>query len=121
MLLDAASEILVITPVRPGRLQWWVSDTDRARHRADERLDIVLGQLGAMGLAAEGRVGDETPLTAFEDAVRDFRPDHLLIALRAADAAGWQERGLLERVRERLRLPMTVFALGAAPESGEAV
>jgi hypothetical protein len=113
-LLNAAAEILVITPILPGRLQWWVSDTDRARHQADERLNVVLGQMGEMGLPAEGRVGDETPLTAFEDAVRSFQPDHLLIALRGVDNAGWQEHGLVDRVRERVGLPITVFAVDGA-------
>jgi hypothetical protein len=113
-LLDAASEILVITPVLPGRLEWLVSDTDRARHQADERLDVVLGQIEEMGLSARGQIGDETPLTALEDAVRSFSPDHLLIALRGAEDAGWQERGLIDSVYGRLHLPVTVFAIGEA-------
>lgn len=115
-LVDAASEILVITPILPGGLQWLVSDTDRARHEADERLRTVLGQLEGMEVQVEGRVGDETPLTAFDDAVDDFRPDHILIALRSSDHAGWQERGLLDKVRERFRLPVTVFEIGAEGE-----
>jgi hypothetical protein len=115
-LIDAASEVLVITPILPGGLQWLVSDTDRARHEADERLRTVLGHLEAMYVQVEGRVGDETPLTAFDDAVDDFRPDHILIALRSSEHAGWQERGLLDNVRERFRLPITVFEIGAEGE-----
>ena len=111
-LLDAASDVLVLTPILPGGLQWLVSDTDRARHEADERLNVVLGYMEALGVPAEGRVGDETPLTAFDDAVREFRPDHILIALRAAEHAGWQERGLLNQVRARFRIPMTIFEIG---------
>ena len=111
-LLDAASDVLVITPLLPGGLQWLVSDTDRARHEADERLNAVLGHMETLGVAAEGRVGDETPLTALEDAVRQFRPDHILIALRAEDHAGWQERGLVDQVRARFRIPITVFEIG---------
>jgi hypothetical protein len=110
-LLDAASDILVITPILPGHLQWWVSDTDRARHQADERLRAVLGQMEEMALPAAGQVGDETPLTAFDDAVNSFHPDHILIALRSGDSAGWQERGLLDQLRGRYKLPMTVFEI----------
>ena len=115
-LIDAASDVLVITPVLPGGLQWLVSDTDRARHEADERLRTVLSHMEAMDVQVEGRVGDETPLTAFDDAVDEFRPDHILIALRSVEHAGWQERGLLDKVRERFRLPVTVFEIG--PEGG---
>ena len=115
-LIDAASEVLVITPILPGGLQWLVSDTDRARHEADERLRTVLGHIEALDVRAEGRVGDETPLTAFDDAVAEFRPDHILIALRSSEHAGWQERGLLDKVRERVRLPITVFEIGPEGE-----
>jgi hypothetical protein len=112
-LIEAASDVLVITPILPGGLQWLVSDTDRARHEADERLRTVLGHMEAMDVPAEGRVGDETPLTAFDDAVDEFRPDHILVALRSSEHAGWQERGLLDKVRERFRLPITVFEIGS--------
>ena len=110
-LLDAASDVLVITPILPGGLQWLVSDTDRARHEADERLNVVLGHMEELGVPAAGRVGDETPLVAFADAVRDFRPDHILIALRAGENAGWQERRLVDQVRDRFRIPVTVFEI----------
>src|SRR5688500_3736611 len=66
-LLDAASEVLVITPILPGKLQWLASDTDRARHEADERLNKVLGHMAELDVPAAGQVGDETPLTAFAD------------------------------------------------------
>jgi hypothetical protein len=115
-LIEAASDVLVITPILPGGLQWLASDTDRARHEADERLATVLGHMEAMNVQVEGRVGDETPLTAFDDAVAEFRPDHILIALRSSENAGWQERGLLDKVRERFRLPLTMFEIG--PEGG---
>ena len=41
-LIESASEILVITPVLPGRLQLLVSDTERVGHDADERLRRVM-------------------------------------------------------------------------------
>jgi hypothetical protein len=113
-LLDAASEILVVAPVLPGRLDLWTSDTDRARYQADARLDAVLGQMDELDVRVEGRVGDETPLTALDDAVRSFRPDHILIALRGPQDDGWQERGLVDQVRRRFGLPLTVFVVGEA-------
>lgn len=110
-LIDSAEEVMVIAPSLPGRWEWMSSATDRATELADERLGVVLGQLDAMGAAAEGRVGADDPLTAFGDAIRDFGPDHLLIGLRRQAAAGWQERGLLDRVQARFAIPMTVFQL----------
>jgi hypothetical protein len=111
LLVDEADEILVISPTLPDRLQWLSSDTDRATREADERLEKVLGQLSEIGAEAQGAVGADDPLLAFEDAVARFSPSHILIALRRHDRAGWQERGLVEALLERIRVPITVFDL----------
>ena len=50
-------------------------------------------------------------LTAFEDAVADFQPDHILIGLRSSEHANWQERGLVDHVKERFGLPLTTYAI----------
>jgi hypothetical protein len=122
-LIESASEILVVTPVLPSRLQWLASDTDRVRHEADERLETVIGQVEELApdAAATGTIGDETPLSAFTDAVRRFQPNYILLALRAADHSAWQERGLTDRVRE-LHIPLTTFEIdraGRVPEPGD--
>lgn len=120
-LLETAADILVVTPILPGYFQWWASDTDRARHEADERLNTVLGHMEKMKVPAEGRVGDEDPLMAFDDAVRTFRPDHIVIALRSSEHADWHERDLVEAVRARFGLPVTVFEIdpqGHVPDTG---
>jgi hypothetical protein len=109
LLLDQAEEILVIAPALPDRVHWLVSDTDRAKSQADERLGDVLGHLAEMGADAKGVVGADDPLLAFADAVEGFRPDHILVALRGPTSADWQERGLIEKVLIRFGLPVTVF------------
>jgi hypothetical protein len=115
-LISAASEILVVAPVLPGRLQWLASDTDRVRQEADERLQAVVEDMDrlAPAIAESGTLGDETPLHAFADAVRGFRPHHILIALRASDHSGWQENRLIDRVLEGFHIPITVFEIDQA-------
>jgi hypothetical protein len=113
-LIDAADEILVVTPRLPGRFEWLASATDKAAEHADERLQTVLGQLAEMGSEASGTIGADDPLLAFEDAIRDFAPDHLLVALRAGEDAGWQEHGLLAQLQQRFGLPITAFSPAAA-------
>jgi len=124
-LISSASEILVIAPVLPGRLQWLASDTDRVRQEADERLKAVVEHVETLTRAGvEGGVGDETPLSAFADAVRRFRPHHILIALRASDHHAWQERQLVDRVREGFHIPITIFEIdqaGRVPAPGSHV
>ena len=122
-LIVTASEILVVTPILTTRLQWLATDTDRARFEADERLGTVLSQGEAIApeTTVEGRIADEQPLSAFDDAIRLFRPEHILIALRSSDRAGWQEHHLVERILERHHIPITVFELdrsGRLPAAG---
>jgi hypothetical protein len=112
-LIDAAEEILVITPTLPSRFEWLASATDRATEQADQRLRTVLGQLTELGTDAEGAIGADDPLVAFEDAIREFAPDHLIIALRAGEDSGWQESGLLDQVQERFGLPTTAFTVAS--------
>jgi hypothetical protein len=84
----------------------------RTREVADERLSAVVGQLeDTTGASVEGTVGADDPLLAFEDAIADFNPHHILIALRPSEESGWQERGLIEEVGERFGLPLTVFRI----------
>jgi hypothetical protein len=110
-LLDEASEIMVISPTLSSRFEWLASATDKARSQADERLERVLSHLDEIGASARGAVGADDPLLAFEDAVADFGPDHILIALRGGDRDGWQERGLLDALLERFSTPLTVFVV----------
>ena len=115
-LVERAGEILVMTPVMVSRLRWLASDTDRARYEADERLLAVLGQLEEIAPEAETRtiVGDETPLTAFGDAIREFAPDHILVALRSAEHEAWQEQQLIDALRHEFHIPITVFEIDQA-------
>jgi hypothetical protein len=104
-----------MTPILTSRLRWLASDTDKARHEADERLSTILGHVEAVANAeTEGIVGDETPMTAFSDAVRNFEPDHILIALRASDHDAWQERGLIDAILQSFHIPVTVFEIDRA-------
>ena len=123
-VIDAAAEVYVVTPSLPGRLAWLTDDVDRFRHLADERLDSVLGHIRTIRPEAGGRTGDDMMLTTFDDAVADFRPDHILIGLRSLEHANWQERGLIGHVRKRL--PVTTYAIdpqghvGTTGQSGRA-
>jgi hypothetical protein len=110
-LIESADDVTVISPELPSRTHWLASDTDRARMAADERLGAVLSHLEESGKAPRGVVGADDPLLAFEDAIGEMEPDHILIALRSSERAGWQERELIDQVLVRFGLPITVFTL----------
>src|SRR3954454_20713960 len=113
-MIDAATEVNVLTPTLPGRLAWLADDVDRFRHYADERLDTVLSYMHAIGAGAAGAPRRGSVLTVIADAVTAFGPDHILIALHVSEHANWQERRLIEHVENRFRLPVTTFAVDPA-------
>ena len=110
-LIDKATEIHVLTPTLPGRLAWLADDVDRFRHVADERLETVLGHIRSIGARADGLAGRGSVPLVIEDAIAEFAPDHVLIALRSPDRANWQERRLLEHIAQRFGLPLTTYAV----------
>jgi nucleotide-binding universal stress UspA family protein len=112
-VIDAAAELYVLTPPLPGRLAWLADDVDRFRHVADERLDTVLGHLGSIGAQASGAARRGSVLTVIADAVAEHGPDHILIALRSSEHANWQERGLLDHVKDRFGVPVSSYAVDA--------
>jgi nucleotide-binding universal stress UspA family protein len=110
-VIDAAAELYVVTPTLPGRLAWLTDDVDRFRHIADERLDAVLAHMRSIGAHVTGRAARGSVMTVIADAVEEFGPDHILIALRDSDHANWQERKLIAHVEERFGLPVTTYAV----------
>jgi nucleotide-binding universal stress UspA family protein len=109
--LREAAAVYVLTPSLPGRLAWLADDVDRFRHFADERLDTVLGHMRVIGADATGLAGRGSIGSVIADAVAEFKPDHVLIALRSAEHATWQERRLIEHIEERFHLPVTTYAV----------
>jgi nucleotide-binding universal stress UspA family protein len=110
-IIESVAEVYVVTPSLPGRLAWLTDDVDRCRHIADERLDAVLGHMREIGADASGLARRGSVLTVIADAVADFAPDHILLALRSSEHANWQERRLIEHVEDHFGLPVTAYAV----------
>lgn len=115
-VVTGASELVVVAPALTSRLHSLVSDTDDARHRADERAHRVVEFLRSEGCQAAPRfvVGDEDPMLAVEDALAEFTADSVVVVLHAHETQNWRERHLAERLRERLELPVTVILVDGA-------
>ena len=110
-VIDAAADVYVVTPALPGRLAWLADDVDRFRHVADERLDTVLGHMHSIDAHVDGAAIRGSVVTVIGDAVAEFKPDHILIALRSSEHANWQERKLIEHLEQRFDLPVSTYAV----------
>ena len=95
-----------------SRLQSWVSDIDAAAAEADERMNAIVGSIGASGQpATRGQLGDEDPIQAVADALAEFPADALILAVHAPDVANWRERRFTEKVHARFGVPITEMLL----------
>jgi nucleotide-binding universal stress UspA family protein len=111
-VIDASAELYVLTPTLPGRLAWLADDVDGCRHVADERLDVVLHHMKDIGAGVSGAEAIRgSVLTVIGDAVAQFAPDHILVALRAPEHGNWQEKRLVEHIEDRFGLPVTTYTV----------
>lgn len=88
-------ELHVVVPVvEQSRLQWLANDEDAARADARE-----IGE--SVGLAAPAEpstvdVKPDGPMQVLRDAIAEYRPDRIVVALREGDDATWLEDGQLD-------------------------
>jgi len=100
-------EILVVTPaLATSRASHWASDVDEAIELARQRMELSLIAIGGLGLKARGQIGDSDPNVAIEDALRVFPADEIVISTHPPERSRWLERGVVERARERIDLPI---------------
>ncbi|MEO8290201.1 MAG: universal stress protein [Gaiellaceae bacterium] len=104
---DGETEVLVISPALNTRLRHWTSDEDKAREKAQERLDESLAALVEAAVPARGGVGHDDPIQAIEDALRTFAADEIVISTHPPGRSNWLERDVVGRVRERFDCPIT--------------
>jgi hypothetical protein len=103
------SEILVVVPALTSTpLEHWASDVDAALAEARQRLEDSLRAMQSAGLVARGEVGDHhEPNAALEDALRYFAADEVIISTHPPDKSRWLERGVVDRARSEVPLPIT--------------
>jgi len=104
---NVREQVLVVCPALNSPLKHWVSDEDKARILAQERLEASLAAMHEAGIEARGEIGDSDPLLAIEDAVRTFSPDELIISTHPEGRSNWLERGVVTSARERFAVPIT--------------
>jgi len=101
-------EILVVTPaLTKSQLQHWTSDVDEALAEADRRRERSVQEIEAAGFRVSGEVGDSDPNAAIESALLRFAADELIISTHPPERSRWLERGVVERARRDVDLPIT--------------
>jgi hypothetical protein len=91
--------VTVIAPVNAPREGYVVYENTR-RASAGRRLDRTLALLHEAGVAADGHVVDNEPITAVKDAIAMEQPDEIVISTHPDATSGWRRRNVLEEVRK---------------------
>jgi GABA permease len=104
---NVRAQVFVVSPALNSKLRHWVSDEDKARVDAQNRLDESLASMRAAGIEARGQIGDGDPLQAIEDGIRIFAPDELVISTHPEGRSNWLERGVVDATRTRFACPVT--------------
>ena len=98
--------VRIVVPAPADRLSRWLSAEDRAREEGRDRLARAAGALTAAGMDVSGSVGDSDPVQAVEDELRSFAADEVMYV------PGDRSDEPIERLRERLALPLTTVREG---------
>jgi hypothetical protein len=114
------SEILVVTPAITSGVKHWVSDTDQAYEDADDRRAASVEAIRAAGLQARGMTGDSDPFVAIEDALREFPANEVIISTHPPEHSRWLERGVVDRARREIDLPVTHVVVDLEAEGAAA-
>ena len=128
-LLDQVQERLqagrcsffIVVPATPPR-GGWTFDEQESRSIARVRLETALARFRALGAEVEGEVGDERPLDAIRDAMRDGAYDAVLLSTLPPGRSRWLKVDLPARVRAEFGVPVDHVigvAESATPEQKE--
>ncbi len=96
------ADYFVCAPAQPldtGQGAAWSADATvaAARHRLESVLSILRGE----GLRVDGDLGDYRPLHAMDDAVRDFRPDLIVISTLPEERSNWLRQDIVARAKSK--------------------
>jgi hypothetical protein len=105
-------ELDVLAPILASRSHTLAGDIDRERADAQQRLEASLGWAAAQGFAAKGEVGDEDPLTAIEDELRDFGVNEVVIVRHARERRSWLANRMLGYLAKELQVPVREIVVG---------
>ena len=100
------SAFYVVVPATPPKDHVWTED--EAVTIATTRLTSALQRMAALGLEADGVVGDGSPILAIEDAIRDQGPfEAIVLSTLPPRLSRWLKLDLPHRVERACGKPVT--------------
>jgi hypothetical protein len=121
-LEGSSVQVQVVVPALTNSpLKHGLGDVDEAREEAEVRLRASLEAMRKTGIEADGQVGDSDPLLAIDDALAMFPADEVIISTHPPETSRWLEKGIVDRAREEVPIPITHVVVDRAREDREVV
>lgn len=106
------AEVFVIAPaVIDSAIEDELGGVDQAIRAADKRLDWLIGELRSVGIEATGQVGDQDPVVAAGDGLREFDADELVVVAHARGERTPAERGLWAKLEADTTVPLAEISV----------
>ena len=100
-VVSPEDDLYVVVPaVKQSRLQWLFNDEDKARAEAQAVGESIAREAPAD--ASEIEVKPDPPEQAVLDAIAEFRPDRIVVALHEGEDATWLEEGRADQLAGRV-------------------
>ena len=95
---------VVVPATQPQDQAVWTEG--EARALATKRLEAAVDRFRALGADVDGEVGDERPLEAIADAVREREFDEIILSTLPPGLSRWLGQDLPHRVERQFDLPV---------------
>jgi hypothetical protein len=99
------SSFYIVVPATPPHGHAW--SEGEARAIAARRLGSAVEALAAIGVEADGEVGDEHPTYAIHDVLAKREIDEIILSTLPPGASRWLKRDLPRRITVEFGLPVT--------------
>jgi hypothetical protein len=99
------SSFYIVVPATLHHDHMW--SEGEARDIARRRLESALALLRAIGVEAEGEVGDERPTYAIRDVLADRVFDEIIVSTLPPGASRWLRHDLPHKIEVEFGLPVT--------------
>lgn len=106
------AEVFVIAPaVIDSAIEDELGGVDQAIGRAGKRLEWLIGELKSVGIEATGQVGDQDPVVAAGDGLREFDADELVVVAHARGERTPAEKGLWAKLEADTTVPLAEISV----------
>ncbi len=106
------AEVFVVAPaVIDSAVEDELGGVDQAIGKAGKRLEWLLGELKSVGIEATGQVGDQDPVVAAGDGLREFDADELVVVAHARGERTPAEKGLWAKLEADTTVPLAEISV----------